>query len=199
MAKIGTRVELIPYVEANSVSWTDIGSFIVGALTLLVLCVAAVIAWRQVGEARRFREAQFRPFVILDFSYHEMFAQLTIKNIGTTLARDVTFEVDPHWKTALDDDPSYPYVLANSYIFREGIPTLPPWKEITMVFDREPERSKAGLPDRFEVTVRYRGDPLGREYEELIVLDLGIYRDRGPIHFAGLHEIHQLLEKRLPK
>ena len=86
-----------------------------------------------------------------------------------------------------------------SYIFREGIPTLPPGKEITMVFDREPERSKAGLPDRYEATVTYRGDPFGRKYEEQIVLDLGIYRDHGPIHFAGLHEIHQLLDKRLPK
>jgi hypothetical protein len=168
-------------------------------VALAVITIAATFAGWQVWEARRLREAQFRPFVILDFSYYEMFAQLTIKNIGATLARDVTFEVDPPWKTALDDDPSYPYVLADSYIFREGIPTLPPGKEITMVFDREPERSKAGLPDRYEVTVIYRGDPFGREYTEHIVLDLGIYRDRGPIHFAGLHEIHQLLEKRLPK
>ena len=52
-----------------------------------------------------------------------------------------------------------------------------------MVFDKGDEMTKAGLPDRYEVTATYRGDPLGREYKDPpLVFDLGIYRDRGPIH-----------------
>lgn len=184
----------------ETVTWTDIGSFVTAIVTVLVLAAAAIFAGRQVREARRFREAQFRPFVILDFSYFNMFAELTITNIGTTLARDVTFDFDPPLKTALDDDPKYGHVLADSYMFREGIPSLPPGKLITIVFDKEPERSKAGLPDRYDVVVTYR-DPFGHEYDRdpPIVLDLGVYRDRGPIHRYGLHETYQLLEKRLPK
>lgn len=93
--------------DSNGVSWTDVGTFVTGVVALVVVAIAAVFAGWQVWEARRLREAQFRPFVILDFSYYKTFAQLTIKNIGATLARDVTFEPDPPWKTSLDNDPDY--------------------------------------------------------------------------------------------
>jgi hypothetical protein len=32
---------------------------------------AAIVAWRQVGEARRLREAQAEPFVVVDFDVQD--------------------------------------------------------------------------------------------------------------------------------
>jgi hypothetical protein len=191
---------MLAFWENGGVSWTDKGTLAVLAAQLLVLVAAAIFAGWQALEARRFREAQFRPFVILDFSYRDNFAELTIKNIGSTLARHVRFKVDLPWKTSLDTDPEYVgYVLADSYIFREEIPSLPPGKEITVVFDREPQRSNMGLPDRYTVEATYDG-PFGHSFRDPpLVLDLAIYRDRGPIHLNGLHELYQLLEKRLPQ
>jgi hypothetical protein len=63
------------------------------------------VAWRQVREARRLREQQTRPFVVIDFEVAQnAIVFLPISNIGTTLARDVRFEIEPRLK--LDGHPA---------------------------------------------------------------------------------------------
>jgi hypothetical protein len=177
-------------------SWTDIGTFAVLAAQLLVLLVAAVVAGYQVWEARRLREAQIRPFVVIDFEVWRGFVELKIKNFGSTLARNVKFTFDPPVQTTFDADPDKG-PLAEIPLFRDGIASLPPGKEITLVFDFGGERTQQGLPDSHVVHLTYRGEPLGREYEDEQVIDMSIYRSRGPVHRNGLHEIHHVLKELL--
>jgi hypothetical protein len=135
-----------------------------------------------------------RPFVVIDFEVLRGFVQLKIKNFGSTLARNVKFTFDPPLQTTYDADPDKG-PLAEAPLFRDGIPSLPPGKEITLMFDFGGERTQQELPDSYIVHLTYRGEPLGREYEDEQVIDIGIYRSRGPIHSSGLHEISEVLGK----
>jgi hypothetical protein len=53
--------------------------------------------WNQVREARRLREQQSRPFVVIDFDIERGVVEtyLEVANLGNSLARDVTFEITP--------------------------------------------------------------------------------------------------------
>src|SRR5687767_13370 len=75
-------------------------------LTFLVLLAAALVAWRQVNEARRLREDQARPFVVIDFdAWGGTITELKIANLGTTLARNVRFEFTPPLSSTFDNTP----------------------------------------------------------------------------------------------
>jgi hypothetical protein len=160
----------------------------------LVLVLAAIFAWRQFREARRLRDAQARPFVIIDLQIWQVIAEFKITNIGATLAREVRFEFKPPLRRTFDDEPSFP-VLAETNLFKNGIPALPPGKEITVVFDRLPDRLKTDLPDDYEVRVSYKGPVGKRTYSETMTVGYGYRRETGGVHRNGLHEIHKELEK----
>ena len=66
-------------------NWAEIVTAAVVAVQLAVLAGAALIAWFQVKEARRLREDQSRPFVVMDVDYMaSSLLFLFIKNIGTS-------------------------------------------------------------------------------------------------------------------
>jgi hypothetical protein len=162
-------------------------------LTFLALLVAAFVAWRQVKEAQRLREEQARPFVIVDFDAWRTIIELTIKNIGTTLARDVKFDFVPPLTTT-HDETSGRGNLMELNVFKNGIPTLAPGKEITLFFDQFPSRIEQGLTMRYEVQVTYE-NPVGKAYSEPTVLDLAMYLGTGGISRHGLHDIHKRLKE----
>jgi len=119
-----------------STTTTDILQTVFIGLQLFVLAAAAVYGRRQLKEAKELREAQTRPFVVIDLgsSAHTLF-DLVVKNIGPTLARDVRFEFDPPIRsTDKDLDPN------KLKMFREGISTLAPGKEIRALFEKGPAR-----------------------------------------------------------
>lgn len=70
--------------EWTSADWAGIQA--------LILVVAGGIALWQVTEARKLRLERSRPFVVLDLEIHQTIAEFIIKNIGTTLARNVRFQ-----------------------------------------------------------------------------------------------------------
>ncbi len=157
-----------------SPTWTDIGSFAVLAAQLVVLVVAAVVGYRQVGEARRLREEQTRPIVVLDFSTENALFFLTLSNLGTTMARNVKIAVTPPLASALDDQTER--IAALQMFGEQGIPTLAPGKHIRTLFDvafqRKPE---TGLPDVYVARITYDDHALERRFHEEITLDLGVY------------------------
>jgi hypothetical protein len=188
---------ILAVMPIAAVLWTDVGAFAILAAQLLVLVVAAIVAWRQVGEARKLREEQTRPFVVLDFDAHEVLIYLTLKNLGTTLARNVRVTVEPSFKSALDDHTER---LAALQMFTErGIPTLAPGKEFGTLFDvatqRKPENdpSGKGLPDVYVAHIQYE-DPAGRRFAEDVILDLGVYWGLQYVKESDLGDIRRELK-----
>jgi hypothetical protein len=176
--------------DTNPTTTTDVLQTVFIGLQFLVLIAAAVFGRRQLNEAKELREAQTRPFVVIDLgsSAHTLF-DLVVKNIGTTLARDVRFAFSPPIKSTDDDlDPN------KIKMFREGISTLAPGKEIRTLFEKGPDRHASELPDTYEVTVSYTDQTGKRKYEEKIDLDFGLYWDRLTVTRRGVHDLHKQLE-----
>ena len=176
--------------QADPTTTTEILQTAFIGLQLLVLIAAAFFGRRQLNEAKELREAQTRPFVVIDLgsSAHTLF-DLVVKNIGQTLARDVRFKFDPPIRSTDDDlDPN------KVKMFREGISTLAPGKEIRTLFEKGPDRHKSELPDTYMVTVTYTDQSGKRSYEEKVDLDFGLYWDRLTVSRRDVHDLNEQLE-----
>ena len=174
----------------DSTTTTDVLQTIFIGGQLLLISLAAVFGWRQLAHAKDLRDAQTRPFVVIDLgSSRQGFFDLVVTNIGSTMARDVTFEFDP------------PMVTSKKYMdiyelkaFEAGISTLPPGKEFRTLLDFGPPRYEEKLPDFYRVKVNYRGDPGDRTYAEEMDLDFALYWNRRYITLRDIHDVHRQLE-----
>jgi hypothetical protein len=126
-------------------------------LTFLVLAAAAAFAWFQVREARRLRKEQARPFVLIDFDAWGTIVELRITNIGKTIARDIRFKFDPSLTSTHDALGDPRGRVGDLSLFKDGIPSLAPGKEIKIFFDHFPGRLEAKLALTYHVTVSYVG------------------------------------------
>jgi hypothetical protein len=151
----------------DAATWTALAAW----ATVIVYIGLFFYARRQVGEARRLREEQARPFVVVDFELGFL-VFLTVENLGRTMARNVTIRLDKPLDSTLPE----PHDFDESPIFRgEPIPALPPGKQVRVLFDQAAARLASDLPRSYEVEVRYRG-PFGQKYEpDTYRLDLGVY------------------------
>jgi hypothetical protein len=87
----------------HEVLWPEVATVAIVAAQLLVLVAAAIVARHQVLEARRLREQQSRPFVIIDFDIERgVEVYLQVANLGNSLAREVTFEITPPLESSID-------------------------------------------------------------------------------------------------
>ncbi len=158
-----------------------------GSVTALILFVAALVAVRQLHEARVLREAQVRPFVVIDFHVlPTSMIYLRISNLGTVMARDIRFSFDRPLTTNL------PLKVMDLQIFKEGIESLPPGQVIETFFDTFFGRAESD--DLYVATVVYRGEDR-RKFRDRMDLDLGLYRNTSPIHGKTLDDIHKEVEK----
>jgi hypothetical protein len=154
---------------AKATDWAALTAWAAWA-TVAVYVVLGIFAWIQVLQARRLREEQARPFVIVDFE-PGFLVSLTVENVGRTMARDVTIRFDKPLESTL----SGPREVDESPLFREPIPTLPPGKKIRLLFDQYGARIDAKLPLTYDVTLRYKGPTGKKEREHPYRLDLGMY------------------------
>jgi hypothetical protein len=176
---------------ADIVTWTDKAQVYLVAGQLLVLVVAALVAWRQVREARRLREGQVRPFVVVDFDVEGGYLTfLEVANIGTSLARDVYIEIDPPLASATKG-----VDVSNLKMLNEGITTLAPGKKYRTFFDMGFRRAKSDLPMNYSATLTYWDAKHKRRFDEELDLDLDLFMNLETINRAGLHEIHKQLEQ----
>ena len=154
---------------AKATDWAAVTAWAAWA-TVAVYVVLGIFAWIQVLQARRLREEQARPFVIVDFE-PGFLVYLTVENIGRTMARDVSIRFDKPLESTLTG----PHEIDESQLLRKPIPTLPPGRKIRVLFDQYAARLEAKLPLTYDVTLRYKG-PLGKKaWEHPYRLDLGIY------------------------
>jgi hypothetical protein len=167
-------------------TWAAVGQ--VG--TLVVAAVAALFARHQVLEARRTREEQAKPFVIVDFEPSlagRIFIELVIRNIGTTIAKNVTMSFEPPLRSTLSTAEDKRFLNAST-LMKNGIPTLPPGREYRMLFERMPDlKDNDELPHAYAATISY-DDARGERQSLVSLLDLDIYFDLRRIHPNGLHE-----------
>ena len=143
-------------------------------------------------EAKRTREDQARPFVVVDVQPNEdvswSILNLVIQNVGTTLARDVKIVFTPPLKTSQQG-----YDLAGSTLLREGIPTLPPRRRIAVLFDVSFQRVKTQLPMRYDAEVTFK-DARGRQQETLrYIIDLGYLYGLQRVDQYGVHHMAKAL------
>ena len=155
----------------DAAAWTALAAW----ATVIVYIGLFFYARRQVGEARRLREEQARPFVVADFEVGRPII-LTVENLGRTLARDVTIRFDERIETTGLLETNKPYDVNEVRLLREPLPVLPPGKKIRVLFDSQ-KRFTSDLPLAFGVTVSYRG-PLGQKYPaDRYTLDPGMYAE----------------------
>jgi len=154
---------------AGETNWPAVAALAAWA-TVLIYFVIGLFAWRQVHEARRLREEQARPFVIVDFE-PGFLVYLTVENLGRTMAREVSIHFDKPLETTLTGRRE----IDETPLFREPIPTLPPDKKIRVLFDQFPARLDAGLPLTYNVELRYQGPTGKKEWKHPYRLDLGMY------------------------
>jgi hypothetical protein len=174
-------------VHAAATNWAEVAAVAAWA-TVVIYILIGLFAWRQVSEARKLREEQARPFVIVDFE-PGFLVYLTVENLGRTMARDVTIEFDKPLETTLDR----PRELDETLLFRESIPALPPGKRIRVLFDQFNDRVDKGLPLTYDVRLRYRGPEGRRTWEHPYRLDLGMYLGAA-LPAKGIAEIAAELE-----
>jgi hypothetical protein len=89
-------------------------------------------------EARTAERAAHRAYVIADFDrnpYADFIIEFVVRNSGRSAARDVSFRWDPEPERAVKMDK--PFMAARLFA---GIPTLPPGREIRILFDSTLER-----------------------------------------------------------
>ena len=114
-------MDLIPNLNAwTPQDWSTFGTL----ATTVIAFAAAVFAGRQVLEARRTREAQAQPFVVVDIQSSPVWANilnLVVENIGTTVATDVRVAFAPPLESSQAD-----LNIAKSALVADGIPALPP-------------------------------------------------------------------------
>ena len=172
---------------ANEVSWTEVATVGILAAQLLVLIAAASVAWFQAKEAKRLREDQNRPFVVIDVDFvgtSELF--LYVKNVGTSLARDVKIEVDPPLSSAID------IPVEKFKMLRDGIATLAPGKELRTFFDQGFRRDESELPLVYRATLTYADDRRKRHFRESMDLDMEQYMH---LHFVERRDIHDVYKQ----
>lgn len=171
-------------------TWTDVAGVGFLAAQTAVLIAAGLVGLSQLREARDLREAQTRPFVVIDLdSTVRPLFDLVVKNLGRTMATDVRFEFNRTPESAMGID------LSKIKMFSDGIATLPPEKEYRCLFEDGPKRHKRpDLPDMYEVTVRYRDHTGKKPYSETMTLDFGLYWERLEVDRKDIRDIYKQLD-----
>jgi hypothetical protein len=164
--------------------------------TFAVALIAAVFALMQIRQARKLREEQAQPNVVAYVEFNRassMHLDLVVRNLGQTVAHDVTFAFEPKLQAAMVNP--YGYAAADAHFLRDGIPALPPGMEYRMLFESGPERKQRDdLPKKYEATVRCF-DRRRKPIEERYILDLDSFYGYSQMTVKGPHEIAKAAEK----
>ena len=159
-------------------------------LTFGVLLISAILVLLQVREAVRLREAQTRPFVVVDFDTEGVLLNLIIENTGSLVARDVRLEFEPTFKSTQFD----PWPPEKSSLLTQGIPSIPPSKRLRFLLDSIPVRVEKDLPLTYTVRVSYRSDERRKPFNDEYTLDLSFLLGLPEIRRKSIHDLAESLE-----
>jgi hypothetical protein len=164
--------------------------------TFAVALIAVVFAFVQIKQARKLREEEAQPNVVVYFELNptsSMHLDLVVRNLGQTVAHDVSFVFKPELEAAMANP--YGYAAEDAHFLSEGIPALPPGLEYRMLFESGPERfEREDLPKKYEATVRCL-DRRRKPIEERYILDLDTFYGYSQVTVKGAHAIAKAVEK----
>ena len=164
---------------------------IIAMLAAIFSFLGVVVTWMTVQEMKLAREAQERPYIIVDFDLSEApVINLVVSNIGNGAAKDVRFSFEPDLITSDERNISESVLL-----FRQGVRFFPPGKTISQFFDMSHAYLGANKPLTFDVTVSYDDVKEGKEYKESMQSDLSMFKGRQYIVRKGVHDLAKEIEK----
>lgn len=152
----------------DAATWAALGTWVMNAIYIVIL----VYAIKQVGEARKLRKTQIRPFVVVDVMPGYLL-YVRVENLGQTVARNVRFEFPVALKSSLEP----PREIDDLPLFRRGLATLPPGKSYRVLLDSFATRKN--LPMLYDVIVTYE-DADGDKYSDKYVLDMESFLNTSP-------------------
>ena len=169
----------------------DIGVIAQILSSLATFVVAAGILY-QGREARKARDDQDRPQIIVDADYTGRFTtNIVVRNIGHGMAKNITFEFSaPIETTSGEDITELPY-------FKHGINFMAPQTDIASVWDSYQNvvqnlRAK-GLMEGITITSRYE-DRNGESYETAWTINPLLLEGSGYSEYKGYEDQVQALE-----
>jgi hypothetical protein len=169
----------------------DIGVIAQILSSLATFVVAAGILY-QGREARKARDDQDRPQIIVDADYTGRFTtNIVVRNIGHGMAKNITFEFSaPIETTSGEDITELPY-------FKHGINFMAPQTDIASVWDSYQNvvqnlRAK-GLMEGITITSRYE-DRNGESYETRWTINPLLLQGSGYSEYKGYEDEVQALE-----
>lgn len=163
-------------------------------VTLAVILIAlgvlsmALITKSMIQELQSLREAEFRPFLVMDFivTYGKPWIHLIVKNLGKEMASNVRMELDPpllDWKGRS---------LHDSSELQKALRFMPPGREVRFFVGVADEYFGQQKPMAFHANIWYTSPDGSREFNEEAELDLSNYEE-----FAALStkDMNQLVAK----
>lgn len=169
----------------------DIGVIAQILSSLATFVVAAGILY-QGREARKARDDQDRPQIIVDADYTGRFTtNIVVRNIGHGMAKNITFEFSaPIETTSGEDITELPY-------FKNGINFMAPQTDIAAVWDSYQNvvqnlRAK-GLTEGVTITSKYE-DRSGESYETAWTINPLLLEGSGYSEYKGYEDEVQALE-----
>lgn len=171
----------------TAAAWAAVGS----VAAVVVYLVLGAFAFVQVRQAKKVRELQTRPYVIVDFEARRFLLYIAIKNIGSTPARDVSVTFDKRLQTsnAVRVD------INDATVFKQPIPMLAPGRSIFVTFDVSHSLfADVNLPLSYDVKLTYWNLERRRIYKDPpYTMDLS-HRKETAIDPQGIPELVSQVE-----
>ncbi len=189
----------------TSENWSAVGSW----ATVAVAIVAAIVALRQVREARIARDEQAQPNVVMYTEPMEgdwQFLELVIKNFGQTPAFDIEVSLD----RPLQVSPDHSAASIGNVALPSRIPILAPQQEWRALWDHAPSRSKVeGIESVHKGELTYRGERKKRQhwyapwqtdfdvYRSPVELDFNLLKNTRRVDRKTVHDLAKTLDAHL--
>lgn len=135
------------------------------------------VAMATVEEMRTAREEESAPYVIAYFDLDVEYIYVVVKNVGKSVARDLTLSIDPPFVIT---HPSRD--LNKASLFQNGATMLAPESELRLFYTTT--MTYFGIPNaprQHKMMITYAGGSAYTKYEHEMVLDLSVYDGMG--HF----------------
>ena len=159
------------FLDISNGGWSAIAAWV----ALLLVAVAALVAFFQLRLGQRLRAEQAQPYVVIYAEHnaaHPHFIDLIVKNFGATAARNIAITIDP------------PLQRSGGGNVEEGkgpdqIRTLVPGQEWRTFWDSTIHRKELGMPARYTATIEFSDSRERKLGPYTFDLDWGQIMDRG--------------------